>query len=119
MELVIDRTETIEELSIFLKIYKLHNCYLVLISDHKEMGIGNVTLASPPMVEGMKSTSASSHIFGVDKKLISTIISEKVSNYLKSPILLLLFIKKSVVEQELIKSLMKFINDALTDISNI
>jgi hypothetical protein len=88
----------------------------MLISDQKEMGIGNVTLGNPPMTEGLKSISASYSLFGVDKKLLSTIISEKASLILKKPVLLLLFLKDRTKEEEIAKPLMSFLDEILTEL---
>ena len=107
---------SIENLKIYLVLFKLHNSFLLLISDQKEMGLGNVTLGSPPLTEGLKSISASYNLFGVDKKFLSTIISEKASHILKKPVLLLLFLRDQTKEEEIAKSLMTFLNEILTEI---
>lgn len=104
----------IDNLKIYFVLFKLHNSYLLLISDQKEMGIGNVTLGSPPLTEGLKSITASYRLFGVDKKLLSTIISEKASHILKKPVLLLLFLRDRNKEEEIAKPLMSFLNEILT-----
>ncbi len=104
----------IDNLKIYFVLFKLHNSYLLLISDQKEMGIGNVTLGSPPLTEGLKSITASYSLFGVDKKLLSTIISEKASHILKKPVLLLLFLRDRNKEEEIAKPLMSFLNEILT-----
>ncbi|MFX0072393.1 MAG: hypothetical protein ACFFAO_15010 [Candidatus Hermodarchaeota archaeon] len=108
----------IDDIRIYLKIFKLFKSYLLLISDQKEMGIGNVTLGSPPMVEGLKSIAASYNLFGVDKKLLSTVISERASYILKAPVLLLLFLKNDKKESEIAKPLINFLNEILLDLQN-
>ncbi|MFX1394979.1 MAG: hypothetical protein ACFFAH_15605 [Promethearchaeota archaeon] len=116
MKSLADKHIEIDNTMIYLTLFKLHKSYLLLISDQKDMGIGSVTLASPPLVEGLKSTAASYNLFGVDQKLLSTIISEKASKILKAPVLLLLFLKIKKKEEEIAKELMKFLNKVLTDI---
>ena len=116
MKPLIEKDFLIDDLKIYLVLFKLHNSFLLLISDQKEMGIGNVTLGSPPLTEGLKSISASYNLFGVDKKLLSTIISEKASHVLKKPVLLLLFLRDRTKEEAIAKSLMNFVNDILTEI---
>jgi len=116
MKKLADKSIEIDNTIIYLTLFKLHKSYLLLISDQKDMGIGSVTLASPPLVEGLKSTAASYNLFGVDQKLLSTIISEKTSNILKAPVLLLLFLKIKKNEEGIAKQLMKFLNEILKDI---
>ena len=106
----------IDNLKIYLALFKLHNSFLLLISDQKEMGIGNVTLGSPPLTEGLKSVSASYSLFGVDNKLLSTIISERASHILKKPVLLLLFLRERTREENIAKSLMSFLDAILKEI---
>ena len=106
----------IDNLKIHLVLFKLYNSFLLLISDQKEMGIGNVTMGSPPLTEGLKSISASYSLFGVGKKLLSTVISEKASLILKKPVLLLLFLKDKTKEEEIAKSLMSFLDEILAEI---
>ena len=117
MKKLADKSIEIDNTIIYLTLFKLHKSYLLLISDQKDMGIGSVTLASPPLVEGLKSTAASYNLFGVDQKLLSTIISEKTSNILKAPVLLLLFLKIKKNEEGIAKQLMKFLNEILKDIA--
>ena len=59
MKLLAEKEKIIDDLPIYLTLFQLHKSFLLLISDQKEMGIGNVTLGSPPTIEGIKSTSAS------------------------------------------------------------
>ena len=113
---LIDKRIPIDDLTIFVKLFKLHKSYLLLISDQEEMGIGNVTLASPSLIEGLKSTSVSYNLFGLDKKLLTTIISERVSNTLKAPVLLLLFLKVKKKEEEIAKPLINSLNKMLAEI---
>jgi len=113
MKLLIDQEESIEDVMIFLKIFKLFKSYLILISDHKEMGIGNVTLASPPTIEGLKSTATSYKLFGIDDDLLSKIIGERSSYVLNAPVLLMIFIKAKKEIQNNIKLLINFLNKSL------
>ena len=117
MKNLVDKNIEIDHTTIYFTLFKLHKSYLLLISDQKNMGIGSVTLSSPPLIEGLKSTAASYNLFGVEKKLLSTIISEKASNILKAPVLLLLFLKIKKKEEDIAKQLMKFLNEILTDIA--
>ncbi len=118
MKQLIDKNIDADGNVIYLSLYKLHKSYLLLISDQKDMGIGSVTMASPPTIEGLKSTVASYRLFGVEKKLLSTIIAEKASSVLKAPVLLLLFIKLKKKEEELVKPLVDSLNDLLSKITN-
>jgi hypothetical protein len=116
MKLLIDKDRKIKDSIIYLKLYKLFKSYLLLVSDQKDMGIGDVSLSTPSTIEGIKASSSSFHLFGADKKLLSTIISEKISNELNSPLLLLLFIRKKFREEEIAKPLLRFINDILEEV---
>ncbi|MFX1418632.1 MAG: hypothetical protein ACFE9N_06910 [Promethearchaeota archaeon] len=115
MNLLAEEKLEIDDITFYLNLFKLHNSFLLLISDQLNMGIGNVTLGSPPAIEGIKASTASYNLFGVNSKLLSTIIVERAVNILKAPVLLLLFIKNKIVEEELIKPLLNFINTILKE----
>jgi hypothetical protein len=117
MKCLIEKNIKINDLIIYLVLFQLHKSYLLLISDQKNMGIGNVTLGSPPIIEGSKSIIASHNLFGLDSRLLSTIIAEKSSQVLKAPVLLLYFIKRKIEEEKLAKGLLKFLNRVLSDIN--
>ena len=74
MKLVTEKSKQLERIKIYLSIFKLHKSYLVLISDQETMGIGNVTLGIPPSIEGMKVSAATHQLFGVQQKILSSII---------------------------------------------
>ncbi|MFX1380033.1 MAG: hypothetical protein ACFFA4_13165 [Promethearchaeota archaeon] len=115
MKLLAEDSIKIDGTTIYLNLFKLHKSFLLLISDQPEMGIGNVTLCSPSVIEGIKSPTASYSLFGVNTKLLSTIIAEKVANILKAPVLLLLFLKNKKSDDNIIKPLVTFINKILED----
>jgi hypothetical protein len=77
------------------------------------MGIGSITLGSPPMMQGLKSLTTSYTLSGVNKRLLSTIIAERSANILKAPVLLLLFVKSKKNEEEIVKPLINFLNNVL------
>ena len=116
MKQLIDETVDIDGNAIYIKLYKLYKSFMLLISDQKEMGIGSVTMASPPITEGIKSRAASYRLFGVEHKLLSTIITESTSTILKGPVLLLLFLKSNKKEDELLKPLIQFLKEILEKI---
>ena len=115
MKLLVEDSIVIDDLTIYLKLFRLHQSFLLLISDQLDMGIGNVTLGSPPVIEGMKSPTASYSLFGMDTKLLSTIIAERTSNILKAPVLLLLFLKNKRSNEEIIKPIVNFLNSILKE----
>jgi len=115
MMLLVEDNIVIDDITIYLNLFKLHQSFLLLISDQLNMGIGNVTLGSPPAIEGMKSPTASYTLFGMDTKLLSTIIAERASNILKAPVLLLLFLKNKRSDEEIIKPLVNFLNNILKE----
>ena len=117
MKILAEDSIKIEDITVYLNLFKLHKSFLLLISDHPDMGIGNVTLGSPPIIEGIKSPTASYNLFGMNTKLLSTIIAERTSNNLKAPVLLLLFLKSKKNDEEIIKSIVNFLNKVLKDIS--
>jgi hypothetical protein len=113
MKILAEANTKIDETTIYLKLFNLHKSFLLLISDQQDMGIGNVTLSSPSVIEGIKSPTASYSLFGMDTKLLSTIIAEKTTNILNAPVLLLLFLKNKKSDDDIIKPLVKFLNDNL------
>ena len=117
MKVLIDKNIKIDELTIYLVLFQLYKSYLLLISDQKDMGIGNVTLGSPPIIEGSKSSTASYNFFGLNSRLLSTIIAERASQILKAPVLLLYFIKSKIKEEDLAKDLLKFLNCILNEVN--
>lgn len=116
MKLLAERSIKINEIIIYLNLFKLYKSFLLLISDQENMGIGNVTLGSPPIVEGIKSPTASYNLFGINSKLLSTIIAERASKALNAPVLLLFFVKNKIEDKKIAKSLINFINGILNDL---
>ena len=117
MKPLIEKRKKIDNIYLHISIFKLVKSYLVLISDEEGMGIGTVTLGIPAVIENVKTSSASHQIFGVQSKILSKIIVEKMSSDLKEPVLLLLFLKHIKEDQEVIKPLMKLLKEALIEIS--
>lgn len=117
LKLLVEREEIIDDLVIYGKIFKLHKSYLIMISDHKEMGIGNVLLSNPPTIEGIKASVASYELFGLGNDMISKIMVERAASYLKSSVLLLFFMKARKREDSFLKALMTFVNDILKEIN--
>lgn len=115
MKLLAEVNIEIDDITIYLNLYQLHKSFLLLISDQSNMGIGNVTLGSPPTIEGIKSLTSSYNLFGVNTKLLSTIIAERASNILKAPVLLLLFLKSKKKDEEIFKPLVNFLNNTLKE----
>ena len=116
MKLLAKENIKIEDITIYLNLFKLHKSFLLLISDQPNMGIGNVTLGSPPIIEGIRAPTASYNLFGMNTKMLSTIIAERASNILKAPVLLLLFLKSKKNDEEIIKPLVNFLNNVLKKI---
>ena len=117
MKPLIEKQKKIDNICLHISIFKLAKSYLLLISDEEGMGIGTVTLGIPSIIENMKMSSASHQIFGVQSKILSKIIVEKMSSDLKEPVLLLLFLKHIKEDQEVIKPLMDLLKEALIEIS--
>ncbi len=116
MKLLIERNIEVEKVKIFLALFKLHKSYILLISDQEDMGIGNVTLGSPSIIKGVKSPTTSYNLFGMNSKLLSTIITERASNALNAPVLLLLFIKSKIKDEKIVKPIINFLNLILEEI---
>ena len=116
LKLIVDKEGVIDDSMIYSKIFKLHKSYLIMISDHKEMGIGNVLLGNPPTIEGIKASFASYELFGLGNDMISKIMVERAASYLKTSVLLLFFIKVRNFDDYFIKNLIKFLNDSLKEI---
>lgn len=113
MKLLIEDNIVINDIKFYLNLFRLYRSFLLLISDQKDMGIGTVTLGSPPVIEGMKSPNVSYNLFGIDTKLLSTIIVEKAANTLKAPVLLLLFIKNKIKNEDIVRPISNFLNKIL------
>jgi len=117
MKPLIEKQKKIDNICLHISIFKLVKSYLLLISDEEGMGIGTVTLGIPSIIENMKTSSASHQIFGVQSKILSKIIVEKMTSDLKEPVLLLLFLKHIKEDQEVIKPLMDLLKEVLIEIS--
>ena len=117
MKPIIERSKQLDNTKIYVSIFKLHKSYLVLISDIENMGIGNVTLGIPPTIENVKVSAATHQLFGVQQKILSNIIVEKMSSYFNAPVLLMLFLKSVSDDKEIIKPLTSFLKEILEDIS--
>ncbi len=117
MKPLIEKQKKIDNIFLYLSIFKLAKSYLALISDEVDMGIGTVTLGIPSLIENMKISSASHQIFGVQSKILSKIIVEKMSSDLKEPVLLLLFLKHFKDDKKVTKPLMELLKEALLEIS--
>ncbi len=116
MKLLAERNIEVENIKIYLTLFKLYKSYLLLISDQRDMGIGNVTLSSPSLVKGVRSPTSSYNLFGMNSNLLSTIIAEKASNALNAPVLLLLFLKNKFEDEKIIKPIINFLNEVLEEI---
>ena len=113
MKLIIEKKYKAEETDFYFTLFKLHKSYLLLVSDQEDMGIGNVTLSTPPMNKGSKPTSASHALFGMVNSLLSKTLAEKASILLDSTVLLLLFLKSRYKEETLVKPLGNFLSEIL------
>ena len=117
LKILVDKERLIDDSMIYGKIFKLYKSYLLMISDHKEMGIGNVLLSNPPTIEGIKASVSSYELFGLGNDLISKIMAERAASYLKTSVILLFFIKSKKFEDEFLKALIGFLNDILKEIN--
>jgi hypothetical protein len=117
MKPIIERSKQLDKIKVYISVFKLHKSYLVLISDIENMGIGNVTLGIPPTIENVKVSAATHQLFGVQQKLLSNIIVEKISSYFNAPVLLLLFLKSVSDDREIVKPIISFLKESLDDIS--
>ncbi|MFX1398962.1 MAG: hypothetical protein ACFFAS_18180 [Promethearchaeota archaeon] len=115
---MVEETIVIDERNYYFILYEMYKSHLILISDQDKMGIGNVTLSSPSTIDGFNSIASSYNLFGTSERLLSKIISEKASNVLKTPVLLLLFLKNIENEEEIIKEMISSIKGILSKIEN-
>lgn len=116
MKRVSEKQKNLEEITLYIKLYKFNKGNLLLVSDKAEMGIGTVSLGTPMNIEDMKTTSSSYRLFGVDKNYLSKILVERAANQLNDPVLLLLFLKTKKKEEELAKPLIKLLDETLNEI---
>ncbi len=116
MELVADKSFLIDEIPIYLKIFELFKSYLIIISNKKEMGIGDVTLGTPSRIKGLKSTSSTFNLFGMHNDLVSPIIAKKSSFILNKPVLVLFFCTVEIEESSFIKPLITSVNASLNEL---
>ena len=118
MKEIINEQFSFQEVKLYIKLVRLNKSHILLISEHKDMDIGSVTLASPSLIEGMSPSSTSYMLFGIKNKMITQIISEKTAMTLKTPVLLLFHLISDVKEEDLVKPLMRFINDCIKELNN-
>jgi len=116
MKSLAERNIDVENVKIYLTLFKLYKSYLLFISDQRDMGIGNVTLGSPSIVKGVRSPTSSYNLFGMKSNLLSTIIAERASNALNAPVLLLLFLNNKFEDEKIIKPIINFLNEVLEEI---
>jgi hypothetical protein len=82
------------------------------------MGIGSVTLSSPSHIDGVKTSSSSYALFGIQNKIINKVIVERVTNSLNTPVLMLSFFKNKIVEEDFIKPIMNCLNEMVSLLIN-
>ncbi|MBN1800084.1 MAG: hypothetical protein JW891_01175 [Candidatus Lokiarchaeota archaeon] len=116
MKKIVEESINIDKYTINIDVFQMHKSHLMLISDQEDMGIGNVTLSSPPVVEGLNSIAASYNLFGMNEGLLSKIIAERASKILKTPVLLLFFLKEVKKEEDIMQELTSSVNDILDKI---
>ncbi len=118
MEPISERNLLINNVNFYISLFKLHKSYLILLSDQKEMGIGSVTLSTPSLIEGVKTSSTSYSLFGIENKIANKLIVERVANMLNTPVLLLSFLKTKMTEENFIKPVMSCLNEMVSNLPN-
>ena len=118
MKEIINKQFSFQEVKLYIKLFRLNRSHILLVSEHKEMDIGTVTLASPSLIGGLNPSSTSYMLFGIKNKMVTQIISEKTAITLKTPVLLVLHLISEIKEEELVKPLMTFINDSIKGLNN-
>ncbi|MHA1729629.1 MAG: hypothetical protein ACTSWY_13005 [Promethearchaeota archaeon] len=95
LNILSEKNLTRENYSVTSCIIGLDRGFLILVTDQKNFGIGNVVLSAPPILEGTKSMSAPAPLFGLNEKrnVLSKIISELCAKSLRSPCLVMVHIK--------------------------
>jgi hypothetical protein len=116
MKLLIEKSKQLDKIKVYVSIFKLYKSYLVLISDQESMGIGSVTLGIPPTIENVKVSAATHQLFGIQQKILSSIVVERISSFFKAPVLLLLFLKSINDDKEIVKPLISFLKEILDEI---
>ena len=117
MEPILERNLLIKDVYFYLSLFKLHKSYLLLLSDQKEMGIGSVTLSNPSLIEGVKTSSSSYSLFGIENKISNKLIVERVANKLNAPVLFLSFLKTKMAEKDFIKPVISCLNEMVSVLS--
>ena len=92
------------EYYVYATFISLYKSYLLLVTDQKEYGIGNVTLSGPPTGIGQASSSPF-NLFGLRNPLLSNMIGKTSSKLLKSPVISMVFIKEKELKQDIIMKL--------------
>ena len=118
MRLLIDEKREIFTEPYYFKLFKLHESYLLLISNERDMGIGSVYMSLPSTIQGLPPSSANYGLFGMGRDLLGKVISEQCSSFLKAPTLLLLFLKTKLKDEKIVKPLVNALNDMLKTIEN-
>lgn len=117
MEPILERNLLINDVYFYISLFKLHKSYLLLLSDQKEMGIGSVILSNPSLIEGVKISSSSYSLFGIENKIANKLIVEHMAKKLNAPVLLLSFLKNKMDEKEFIKPIISCLNEMASKLS--
>ena len=118
MKEIIDSQFSFQTIKLYIKLFELNKSHILFVSENQEMDIGSVTLASPSLIERTKPSSTSYMLFGIKNRLITQVISERMALALKTPVLLIFYLISDVKEEDLIKPLIRFINDSIEELIN-
>lgn len=113
MKEIITKIFEFEDFSIFLKLFQLHKSHLLLLSDKEDMGIREVTLSSPTTIEGLKANSSTYNLFGMHHNTLNSIIAKRAAHLCQTPVLTLVFLAHQIEDQEVIKTIVNFLNQVM------
>lgn len=118
MDIVAEKKTNSNGIVIYFTLIKLYKGYILLISDQENYGLGSISLSTPPLNDALKSISSAYQLFGVEHSLLSKMIVERASYFLKEPVVLFLFLKAREKEEDLIKPIIKTLNELLSEVSD-
>ena len=117
LQILTDISETVDGYGISCCIVKLKKSYLIFITDDDNYEIGNVMLAVPPVLEGVRGISSAAPAFGFKHDLVTKLVAERCASKLNKPCMVFVYIRGiKKKEKFIIKTVVKVLDKALSSL---